>query len=119
MSDGYASDMASAAGLKPLHETAACDVYVLPDEAWARRASGEIANQLVRRFPDRAHAVVVPNTSTCNMVSLRVPAHGPRRADEFCRGFPSGGGRGAAGGINHLPQQGLEDFVRQFLDTFS
>jgi hypothetical protein len=33
-------------------------------------------------------------------------------ADALCREFPTGGGRAAAAGINHLPQERLVDFAR-------
>jgi hypothetical protein len=117
--EGYSADMAKAEGLEPLSASASCAVYVLPDEAWTRRISGEIANALVRRFPSRALAVVVPNTSTCYLVSLRVPAEAPNSASEFCGRFPSGGGRRTAGGINHLPAASLEAFVRDFRSVFA
>ena len=118
LKEGYSADMTKAERLEPLSATASCAVYVLPDESWARRISGEIANALVRRFPTRALAVVVPNTSTCYLVSLRVSAEAPNSASDFCRRFPSGGGRRTAGGINHLPAASLEAFVRDFRGAF-
>ncbi len=119
LKDGYASDMARAAALEPEVAAERLSIYILPDESWARRISGVMANDLVRRQPDRCHAVLVPNSSTCYMVSVRVSGDGPVRADEFCRQFDSGGGRPAAGGINHLPRRRLDDFLRMFQESYS
>jgi hypothetical protein len=117
--DGHASDMALAANLEPEVATSQLRVYVLPNAPWSRRISGTMANDLIRRRPDVSHALLVPNTAACYMVSVRVPRDGPRRADAFCRQFETGGGRATAGGINHLPSKNLEDFVRRFRDAFS
>ena len=117
--EGYASDMEHAAGLEPEVSAPALSVYVLPDEAWARRISGPLANELIRRRPDVSLALLVPNTAECFTVNVRVAPDGPRRADDFCRQFETGGGRAAAGGINHLPRKSLEEFVRRFRDQFS
>jgi hypothetical protein len=61
----------------------------------------------------------VPNTATCYLVTVRVSPDGPCRADDFCRGFETGGGRATAAGINHLPRERLADFVRRFQESFS
>jgi hypothetical protein len=117
--EGYSSDMAKAYELKPEIEAAHFTIYVLPDEAWSRRVSGVISNHLIRRWPDKSHAVIVPNTSSCYMVGLRVSENSSLRADEFCRQFDSGGGRATAGGINHLPLEKLDDFFKIFQKSFS
>ena len=39
-------------------------------------------------------------------------------ADSFCRQFPTGGGRRAAAGINHLPADQLEAFAASFEEQF-
>jgi len=119
LKEGYASDMAKAAALEPDITAERLTVHVLPDEPWSRRVSGVMANELVRRQPQRCHAVLVPNSSTCYMVSVRVSGDSPVRADEFCRQFDSGGGRPAAGGINHLPRRRLDDFLRMFRESYS
>jgi hypothetical protein len=111
--------MAQAAGLEPEVAAPRLRVYVLPNEAWSRRISGPMANELIRRQPDVSHAILVPNTADCYLVSVRVSPSGPRRADDFCREFESGGGRATAGGINHLPRERVDDFVRRFQASFS
>ena len=40
------------------------------------------------------------------------------RTDALCRRFATGGGRAAAAGINHLPQDQLPEFVRQMDQAF-
>jgi hypothetical protein len=117
--EGYASDMAKAFEVKPEIEAAHFSIYILPNEAWSRRVSGEMANHLIRSWPDKSHAVIVPNTPSCYMVGLRVSENSSLRADEFCRQFDSGGGRATAGGINHLPRQRLDDFFQIFQKSFS
>ena len=114
----HASDVARAAELGPALESRRCAVYVLPDEPWARRVSGSMANRLAAERPGVTVAIVVPNTVDCSMVSVRVPADSALRADEFCRRFDSGGGRATAGGINHLPAQRVDDFIRRFQEAF-
>jgi hypothetical protein len=116
--EGHASDVGRLDRMSPELATRTLAVYVLPDEAWARRAYGELGNTLARERPDCAHAVLVPNTPTCYMVSLRVPASSPTRADEFCGRFESGGGRATAGGINHLPKGRLDDFLRELRESY-
>jgi hypothetical protein len=117
--DGYSSDMAKAADLEPAAAGPRFSVYVLPDEPWSRRVSGVMANEVIRRQPEKSHAVLVPNNSSSYVVSVRTAADSARRADDFCRQFETGGGRAGAGGINHLPQRQLEDFVRKFHESFS
>jgi hypothetical protein len=116
--DGYASDLARVEAVVPELESAALTVYVLPDAAWARRAYGLLANSLARDRPGAAYAVLVPNSASCYMVSLRVPGGSAVRADDFCGRFDSGGGRATAGGINHLPGKGLDDFLRDLRESF-
>ena len=117
--DGYASDMAKATDLEPSAIGPRFRVTVLPDAPWSRRVSGVLANEMVRRQPDRTHAVLVPNSASDYTVSVRTAADSARRADDFCRQFETGGGRAAAGGINRLPQRQLDDFVRKFHETFA
>jgi hypothetical protein len=117
--EGYAADMAQATGVQPEVQDARLSVYVLPNEPWSRRISGPMANDLIRRHPGMAHAILVPNTESCYMVNLRVSPEGPRRADEFCREFDTGGGRATAAGINHMPRERMTEFVRRLREAFS
>lgn len=51
-------------------------------------------------------------------VSVRVLAHRPVAADEFCPGFGTGGGRKRAAGINHLPAADVDRFAASFEACF-
>jgi hypothetical protein len=118
LSHGYQSDMEQAHTLQPRRQAEGCVLYVLPDAAWARRASGTLANDLAKAFAEKAVAIVSPKTGSGYLVSVRVPRAATVSADVFCRGFPTGGGRHAAAGINHLPEEELETFATTFEDQF-
>jgi len=115
---GYEDDMRQARELAPAHEAPGALVFLLPDMAWARRASGVFANEIARAHAASAIAIVSFKSSGDYLVSLRVPSGTSVGADEFCRRFPSGGGRKTAAGINHLPRAELDAFIREFEKTF-
>jgi hypothetical protein len=115
---GFREDMAKAQALRPHLETAHGAVLVLPDEAWARRAIGVYANQLAQANPQRAHALLSPNSGGGYTVSVRAPVARPSGADALCRQFATGGGRTGAAGINNLPEADFERFVKAFGAAF-
>ncbi|MCL2448589.1 MAG: DHH family phosphoesterase [Polyangiaceae bacterium] len=119
LAQGYASDMERARALAPERAESGSVLFVLPDAPWARRASGTLANDLAKTFADRAVAIVSPKSDGGYLVSLRVPKGAAVGADEFCRRFPSGGGRKAAAGINHLPAAELGPFADAFAEQFA
>ncbi|MGB8331187.1 MAG: hypothetical protein WCE62_13775 [Polyangiales bacterium] len=108
---GYRQDMALAAALRPARESGRTAVFILPNEAWARRVSGVYSNDLANASPARAHAVLTERADGTYLVSVRAPLDDKRGADELCRRFPTGGGRAAAAGINALPAEELGVFV--------
>lgn len=112
--EGYETDMAEAAALRPAEATDARAVFLLPAEKWARRASGALANRLAQANPRRAHALLIAKAGGGYVVSVRAPLARPDGADRLCRQFETGGGRRAAAGINHLPQERLESFLEAF-----
>lgn len=116
---GYAEDMGRARRLPPLRETATTFVLALPDEAWARRAIGVLANELVTRLGNKALAILSPNAKGGHTVSVRVPAGSAIGADDFCRGFATGGGRKTAAGINLLPKGDLDSFCARLESAFA
>jgi hypothetical protein len=115
---GYTQDMALAASLKPTRQAPGAVLFVLPDEAWARRASGTLANDLAKAHATSAVAIVSPKAQGGYLVSLRVPKDSSVSAESFCRRFPTGGGRKTAAGINHLPTPELESFANDFATEF-
>ena len=114
----YEGDMQKARGLKPVRQVPGATVVVLPDEAWARRAIGVLANELSRAQPECAIAILAPNAQGGFTASVRVPAGGPVTADEFCRGFATGGGRKLAAGINHVPAGSVDHLAAAFEAQF-
>jgi hypothetical protein len=112
------SDLSLAGELKPTYTLDCAIVYVLPDEAWSRRVRGAFGNELANRFPELAHAILTPNVQGGYMVSVRAPRRAPTGADTLCRGFATGGGRSGAAGINHLPEDGLPEFIRRLEQAF-
>ncbi len=117
LESGYHNDMRAAAKLPPVHRSSATAVYVLPNERWARRVSGVYSNDLANAYVDRAHAVLTEKANGNYLVSIRAPLNNKCGADEFCRQFPTGGGRAAAAGINDLAGDSLDHFCEQF-DAF-
>jgi single-stranded DNA-specific DHH superfamily exonuclease len=115
---GRHADLAAATDLEPHWSGPGGEVYLLPDAAWSRRVSGTFANQLARQHARRAFAVLAPARGGGYVVSVRVPAGARAGADDFCRGFPGGGGRREAAGINQLPADELESFIRRFDAAF-
>jgi hypothetical protein len=119
LSEGYREDMGQAAALQPEHASGDVAVFILPNEAWARRVSGVYSNDLATDNPDRAHAVLTVKANGNYLVSVRAPLSNKQGAAELCMQFPTGGGRAAAAGINDLPATSLEDFVDAFGAAYS
>ena len=116
---GFDEDMRAAGLLRPEHETPDTALFILPNAPWARRVIGVFANHIARQNPERAHAILLPNSGGGYTVSVRAPVANPVGADELCRQFPSGGGRNAAAGINHLPRHEVQRFVAALSRHFS
>jgi hypothetical protein len=114
-----ADDLARVEKLQPTMSLTCADVYLLPDAAWSRRVRGALGNELAKKTPERATAVLTPNAQGGYVVSVRAPRTKPTGADSLCRGFATGGGRAAAGGINNLPANQLDDFMRQLDAAFA
>ncbi len=116
--DGYAEDMERARAVAPALQSERHALIVLPAERWARRASGVYANELAQDAPRRAHAMLTMLPAGGYLVSVRAPLASPDGADALCRQFDTGGGRKAAAGINHLPEDAYERFVDAFRSAF-
>ena len=115
---GYANDMSQAWLVKPEYQSDTIAVYILPDEAWARRISGVFGNELANQNPARAHAVLSYNTQGGYLISVRAPLTSKTGADELCSAFTTGGGRKSAAGINHLPLNQLSAFITAFAQKY-
>ena len=116
--EGFIDDMTRAREVRPALDQPGHRLHLLPAEPWARRAGGVLANELARESPDQAHALLTRLPAGGFVVSVRAPLTRRQGADELCRRFPTGGGRPAAAGINHLPEEAYGDFVTAFLAAF-
>jgi hypothetical protein len=119
LKNGYESDFKSAETTDILFSDDAVAIYVLPNEAWARRVSGVLGNHLANLNPVRAHAILTNKADGNFLVSVRAPLNNKIGAADLCRKFPTGGGREAAAGINDLPESLIEDFIAQFRDQYT
>ena len=71
LQDGYREDVAASEALTPVHIQSGFAVYQLPNASWARRVSGVFSNDLVRAYPERAHAVLTERDDDSFLVSER------------------------------------------------
>ncbi len=117
--DGYRQDMQKAENIKMIQADDAHAVLLFPDEVWARRVSGVYANKLASENQNRAHALLTERSEGGYLVSVRAPFSNKDGADVLCRGFPTGGGRKAAAGINNLPESMLNEFLDQFKRAYT
>lgn len=118
LEQGYLQDMASADSADVLHDDEVCQVIELIDAPWAHRVSGVFGNELANRQPNKAHAVLTPNTDDSFTVSIRAPLDNKQGADKICVQFPTGGGRAGAAGINQLPKEMLGKFIEIMSDYY-
>ena len=116
--NGYLGDLDNAKKLQASFESDSHAMYVLPNEKWARRVSGVYANELTQQFADRAHAMLTHKNEGGYLVSVRAPLSDKTGADDLCRQFETGGGRKAAAGINHLPEDAYDTFLEAFRQSF-
>jgi len=118
LSEGYEGDFSLAEATKAHLESEHVRIFCLPNQGWARRVSGVLGNQLANELSDKAHAVVTEKADGNYLVSIRAPLSQKSGADEFCRRYPSGGGRAAAAGINDLEADSLEQFCTDFSNYY-
>ena len=118
LQQGYQDDHARATAIPAHKETNDIAIYLLPNDAYARRISGVYANELAQQHPDRAHALLSELNDSSYLVSVRAPVNNRTGADDLCRQFDTGGGRKAAAGINKLPANELERFSTAMAEQF-
>ena len=112
---GYNEDMAKAEATPELEPY----IYLLEDAPWARRIYGAFINKLALETTDKPHAVVTTNAQGGYMISVRAPIIDPDpQAYNLCIRYPTGGGRVAASGINHLHPARLDALIYGFGITF-
>ena len=116
--DQYRTDMQRSTDASPESANSVGAIYLLPNDPWARRIVGVMGNDLAKRYPERAHALLIDRGDGNYRVSVRAPYKGKKGADELCRQFPTGGGRKAAAGINQLAHEALAEFSEKFYGGF-
>ena len=116
---GYEDDFKSAENAEILLSDNAVAIYVLPNQPWARRVSGVFGNHLANLYPDRAHAILTHKTKDNFLVSVRAPLNNKQGAASICRQFPTGGGREAAAGINDLPSDRVDEFIKALQTSYT
>jgi hypothetical protein len=116
--NGYNSDFEQILSIIPNKLTEKTVVVVLPDTKWSRRVSGVYGNQLARKYPNRAHAILTELPDNGFRVSVRAPLATKKNADTLCRQFKTGGGRAAAAGINRLKYIDYDNFLEQFITMY-
>ncbi len=114
---GYEADKAVMAAGKAILETEGHYALVLPAVAASRRMSGVHGNALAQDFPNRAHAILTQQDGGY-LVSIRAPLSRRTGAADLAMQFETGGGREAAAGINHLPEDELDRFITLFQSSF-
>ena len=119
LKNGFEEDMQKANSLKAEFENDVAALFVLPNEKWARRVSGVYSNDLAIKNPDRAHAVLIEKANGSYLVSIRAPKNKLYGASDIASKFPNGGGRGAAAGINDLPEQQVDRLFQELLCSYS
>lgn len=117
LAHAYEGDLERMGNLTAGWKSATGDIYLLPNESWARRVSGMLANRIAAADRDKAFAVLVPRRDGKLVVSVRSPAPETHSAQIFCAKF-GGGGRRLAAGINDLDPAQIEGFVGQFYSFF-
>ena len=115
---GYLSDMQLATKFPPVQDSGGGRIFELPAESWARRVSGVFSNQKAQERPDLAHALLIMNDDGTYRVNVRAPLQNKHSADTLCLAFPTGGGRAAAAGVNNLPKEELQEFLKKFDEVF-
>lgn len=118
LKEGYHQDLSKAKQISSTRLTAFSELFILPNEKWARRVSGVFANMLATQTPDKAHAILIEQDLDSYLVSIRAPLNRKQGADVVASQFPTGGGRKAAAGINALVKNKLETFIDVFEKQF-
>ena len=118
---GFEADLVNALAVESMHASDVAAVYLMPDQAWARRVSGTFANHLVHAHPTRAHAVLTALTAGARgtaTVSIRAPEIAPRDAARVAARFAGGGGRAGAAGIDVFALDQLPVLIAALEETY-
>ena len=98
---GFADDMRNVESIKEVD-----GIYLLPNEAWARRVVGVMAHRINSTGPG-PHVIAIDKGHT-----LQVSLRGNEGIGEICSMF-GGGGRATAGGIDALPKEEITALMNE------
>lgn len=94
-------------------------VAILPDQAWARRMSGTLGNELANKYQSNAIIIATQKDNGNYLISLRAPKNNPVGAVDICSSFSTGGGRATAAGINDLAISDLNLLIHMAILRYS
>ena len=98
---GFADDMRNVESIKEVD-----GIYLLPNEAWARRVVGVMAHRINSTGPG-PHVIAIDKGNT-----LQVSLRGNDGIGDICSMF-GGGGRATAGGIDALPKEEITALMNE------
>ena len=98
---GFADDMRNVESINEVD-----GIYLLPNEAWARRVVGVMAHRINSTGPG-PHVIAIDKGHT-----LQVSLRGNEGIGEICSMF-GGGGRATAGGIDALPKEEITALMNE------
>ena len=101
LKSGFAEDMSHVESIEMVD-----GIYLLPDEAWARRVVGVMAHRINNQAPG-PHVIAIDKGET-----LQVSIRGKSGIGELCALF-GGGGRATAGGIDALPKREIPALMNE------
>jgi hypothetical protein len=112
LTNGYQHDLEQGLSVKPYKATEKAAMVILPNEAWARRISGVLGNELTNRHPNLMHLILTPKSQSDNayQVSIRAAKNNPVGADTLAKKF-GGGGRERAAGVDELANACIDKLV--------
>ena len=98
---GFADDMKNVDSINQVD-----GIYLLPNEAWARRVVGVMAHRINSTGPG-PHVIAIDKGET-----LQVSLRGSEGIGDICSMF-GGGGRATAGGIDALPKEEITALMNE------
>ncbi|MFL2961473.1 MAG: hypothetical protein ACJZ2K_00625 [Candidatus Poseidoniaceae archaeon] len=98
---GFADDMKNVESINEVD-----GIYLLPNEAWARRVVGVMAHRINSTGPG-PHVIAIDKGQT-----LQVSLRGDEGIGDICSMF-GGGGRATAGGIDALPKEEITALMNE------
>jgi hypothetical protein len=69
----YRADMALSENAVPKKSDDSTVIYMLPNLPWAKRVVGVMRNDLAKKYPNRAHALLIDMGDENYRVSVRAP----------------------------------------------